>query len=333
MTPTPGHGDGVADTADPLVSIVIPVHNRPALLRRAVESALAQTWRPLEVIIVDDGSTDETPRVIAELTATHPEVRGVRQINGGPGRARETGRQTARGTYLQYLDSDDLLLPRKIALQVDALIRDPDATIAYGRTRYRDAAGREIACTWKPLVDGEQSIFPAFLRSRAWETVSPLYRREWAEKIGPWSELRLEEDWEYDGRAGAAGARLTFVPEVLAEHRDDAGDRLSRGGANDPARLADRAVAHLSILQSARRAGIEVRSAEMQHFARELFLLARMCGAAGLTERSRALFGAAREASGDGARRLQFRMYAGIARLLGWGTAGRMSALLDRVRW
>src|SRR5689334_22859441 len=108
-----------------LVSVVIPVYNRAAMLRQAVESALGQTHRPIEVVIVDDGSTDDTPQAIAALTARHPEVRAVRRENGGPGAARESGRQAARGELLQFLDSDDLLLPRKLELQLRALEEHP----------------------------------------------------------------------------------------------------------------------------------------------------------------------------------------------------------------
>src|SRR5689334_3698307 len=101
------------------------------MLREAVGSVLAQTWRPIEIIIVDDGSTDEeTPAAIRELASQHDEIRGTRIENGGPGAAREAGRQLARGEFIQYLDSDDLLLPRKFELQVAALRSRPEAGVA-----------------------------------------------------------------------------------------------------------------------------------------------------------------------------------------------------------
>src|SRR5690348_2665066 len=105
-----------------LVSTIIPVHNRAALLREAVASALAQTYRPIEIIVVDDGSTDQTRQVCDELAAQYPqEIRVIHQANTGPGLAREAGRRVARGEFLQYLDSDDLLLPEKFARQVAGL--------------------------------------------------------------------------------------------------------------------------------------------------------------------------------------------------------------------
>src|SRR3954466_561969 len=89
--------DTVGNVIEGLISTIIPVFNRAAMLREAVGSALAQTWRPIEIIIVDDGSTDETPAAIRELASQHAEIRGTHIENGGPGVAREAGRQLARG--------------------------------------------------------------------------------------------------------------------------------------------------------------------------------------------------------------------------------------------
>ena len=314
------------------VSVIVPVYNRPQMLRQAVASALTQTYRDLEVIIVDDGSTDDTPRVIEELCESDFRIRSIRRPNGGPGLAREAGRQEARGEFIQYLDSDDLLLPRKFELQVAALRAHPECGIAYGLTRYRNAAGEEIPCTWKEPNAVRETMFPSFLLARWWETATPLYRRSITDAAGPWTDLRLEEDWEYDARIASLGVRLAFVPEYVAEHRDHPDDRLSRGAGLEPRRLRWRATAHECIYAHARRAGVPLETPEMRHFARELFLLSRMCGAAGLPAESRTLFHLAREASGDQSNRFQFRLYRAVALLLGWTVAGRVSQLLDRLR-
>ena len=314
------------------VSVIVPVFNRPHMLRQAVASVLAQTHGDFEVIVVDDGSTDETPRVIGELCAADPRIRSLRRPNGGPGLAREAGRQAARGEFIQYLDSDDLLLPRKLELQLAALTAHPECGVAYGLTRYRDAAGEEIACTWKEPNAVRETMFPSFLLARWWETATPLYRRTITDAAGPWTDLRLEEDWEYDARVAALGVRLAFVPEFVAEHRDHAEERLSRGAGLEPRRLRWRAQAHERIYAHARRAGVPLETPEMRHFARELFLLSRMCGAAGLAAESRTLFTLAREASGDERNRAQFRLYRTVAALLGWRAAGRLSQLFDHLR-
>ncbi len=247
-----------------LVSIVVPVYNRGDLLREAVASALAQTYRPIEIIVVDDASTDDTPRVIEALVSAHAEVRSVRRANGGPGLARETGRLEARGDFVQYLDSDDLLLPRKLELQMAALRARPECGVAYGVVRYRNAAGEEIVCDWKPANQIVDTLFPSLLVARWWETVSPLFRKSVTDAVGPWTALRLEEDWEYDARVAALGVKLAYVDDVLAEHRDHGEGRLSRGAARDPARLRDRAAAHELIASHARRGGVPRDAPEMQ---------------------------------------------------------------------
>ncbi len=315
--------------AAPLVSTIIPVYNRSAMLRQAVASVLAQTYRPIEIVIVDDGSTDDTAAVADELVAQHADViRVLHRPNGGPGAAREAGRLEARGDLLQYLDSDDLLLPGKFALQVAALDAQPEAGIAYGLVRYRDEHGNEIACDWKPANQEQRTIFPSFLIARWWETLSPLYRRSVTDAIGPWTTLSLEEDWEYDCRAGAVGVRLAFVNEVVGEHRDHQDGRLSRGASEDPGRLRDRACAHELIAAHARRAGIDPASPEFQHFARELFHLGRQCGAAGLRTGSKRLVLLA----GSLSKSADLRAYQLAASVIGWTGAGRAAAWLERHR-
>jgi glycosyltransferase involved in cell wall biosynthesis len=312
-----------------LVSIVVPVYNRGGLLREAVASALAQTYRPIEIIVVDDASTDDTPRVIESLVAEHAEVRSVRRPNGGPGLARETGRLAARGEFIQYLDSDDLLLPRKLELQVAALRARPECGVAYGIVRYRNAAGAEIVCDWKPANQIVETLFPSLLVARWWETVSPLFRTSVTDAAGPWTSLRLEEDWEYDARVAALGLKLAYVGEVVAEHRDHGEGRLSRGAPLDPIRLRDRAAAHELIAQHAQRAGVSRDAPELQTFARELFHIARRCGAAGLAAESQRLVAAARAISG--ARDL--RVYERVARIIGWTAAGKLTTLPERRSW
>jgi len=317
-----------------LVSTVIPVHNRAALLREAVASVLAQTYRPIEIVIVDDGSTDDTPRTADALAAGHPaEVRVLHGRNAGPGLAREAGRRVARGEFIQYLDSDDVLLPRKFERQVGLLAQHAVCGVAYGQTRYRALGSSPEERPWKRTGEVIEAMFPAILQSRWWGTSTPLYRRTVTDAAGAWLGLSSEEDWEYDCRVGALGVRLCFVPEFVSEERGHPGPRQSRGGTTLPGKLADRARAHFLIFEHAQRAGVAAASTEMQHFARELFLLARQCGAAGLGTQSRDLFRLARVASGPGrAGRLDFRLYAMAAAVLGWPLAGRLACASDRLR-
>lgn len=312
-----------------LVSVVVPVHERPELLLEAVHSALAQSHRPLEVLVVDDGSRDATGRVADELARAHPEVEALHQDNGGPGSAREAGRLRARGEFIQYLDSDDLLLPGKLAAQVDGLRARPECGVAYGFTQYRLADGSLRHDRWKPTGHVAERLFPSFLRERWWETATPLYRASVCDAVGPWTRLRLEEDWEYDCRVAALRTRLHFVERFVAEHRHHARGRLS-GGAHEPWRLRDRARAHGLILAHARRAGVDPHGPQMRHFARALFLLARQCGAHGLSAEARHLCTLARGASVE--RRFDLAAYRTLAAVVGWRAAGRLAQTLDGLR-
>ena len=317
-----------------LVSTIIPVYNRPQMLREAVDSVLAQTWRPIEIIIVDDGSTDETAMVADSLAAAQPDVvRIIHKQNGGPGLAREVGRLSARGEFIQYLDSDDLLLPVKFEVQVGGLREHPECGVAYGWTRYRQADGAENPLPWKGSGRKVDFMFPAFLLDRWWDTLTPLYRADVCEQAGPWSDLRLEEDWEYDCRVAALGTRLCYCEVYVAVVRDHAEHRLCKGMTTDPARQSERARAHALVYSHARRGGITAESPEMQHFARELFLLCRQCGAAGLKEESRRLFELAREASGSKrGRGLDFVGYRVLAGFFGWVVPGKVACWSDRLR-
>src|SRR6476620_5294431 len=153
---------------DGLVSTIIPVHNRPLLLREAVASVLAQSYRPVEIIIVDDGSTDETGREAEKLAGAHSEVRVIHRENGGAGAARETGRLAARGEFIQYLDSDDLLLPTKFELQIDGLRRFGDCAVSYGKTRFYTYGDCPTDVAWKRTGERISTMFPSFLESRWW---------------------------------------------------------------------------------------------------------------------------------------------------------------------
>ena len=132
-----------------LVTTVIPIFNRAGRLREAVDSVLAQDDDPLEIMIVDDGSTDETAAVADAFAQQYREqVFVIHAPNRGPGAARELGRLRARGEFIQYLDSDDMLLPGKFRLQTAALRANPSCDVAYGITRFRHADGRLEAGPW-----------------------------------------------------------------------------------------------------------------------------------------------------------------------------------------
>lgn len=307
-----------------LVTTIIPVYNRAAMLRDAVASVLAQTHRPIEIIVVNDGSTDDTAAVADALASA--EVRVIHQANGGPGRAREAGRLASRGDFIQHLDSDDVLLPRKFEAQLAALDAAPDCAAAYGWTRLRHADGHIEPAPWKRSGERIETMFPSMLTERWWDTPTPLYRASVIRQAGPWTDLRVEEDWEYDCRIAARGVRLAYCAEWVCEVREHGEARAS--GHLSAATLRDRARAHLLMSEHARTAKLDPDSAEMRHFARDLFHLGRQCGAAGLAAESRQLIAAAQTISGA----RDMRVYSLVAHAVGWRTLGRLSTLADRLR-
>lgn len=314
-----------------LVSTIIPVHNRPEHLSDAVASVLAQDYRPIEILIVDDGSSDGvTPALARSLADQHPDlVRYLRRANGGPGLARETGRLVCRGEFLQYLDSDDVLLEGKFTAQVWALRACPQASVAYGITLFRDASGTLHPQPLKATGEYITSMFPRFLNERWWETATPLYRRSCCDQAGPWSDLCLEEDWEYDCRIAATGGHLVWCPIPVSEHRDHAGVRLSRNPAvTDPLRLSQRARAQALIHDHARRYGLPANHPAMQRFSRSLFLLGRQCGSAGLHEQAAQLCMLALAIMRDSGRSgRDLRLYRAVANRIGWRQAGWLAGM------
>lgn len=316
-----------------LVSTIIPVCNRPAMLREAVQSVLDQTYRPIEIVIVDDGSTDETPLVADALAAQYPDlIRVMHQRNAGPGVARQAGLEASHGEYIQFLDSDDLLMPEKFRLQVEGLKNNPDAGISYGLTLARDEVSGSSAPT-HGTEHNRREIFPEVLNGRLWPTLSPLYRRQVCEEIGPWAGLRLLEDWDYDCRAGLLGTKLHYCPKVIAIVRRHGEDHAGLAWKRDNGAMLDRVTAYENVFSYATKSGVEKNSPEMQHFARSLFLLARQCGAAGLVQQSCRLFELSRKASGKArSKGLDYRLYKTLASIIGWKTMGRLSSWLDQAR-
>src|SRR5690349_21534538 len=114
----------------PLVTVVIPVFNGEPFVAKAVESVRAQTMNDVEIIVVDDGSTDGTQAVLAKLERTHL-IRWYQQDHGGPARSRNRGIESARGEFIALLDCDDVWLPDKLAAQLSIMRGDPEVGLVH----------------------------------------------------------------------------------------------------------------------------------------------------------------------------------------------------------
>ena len=138
----PGAADRSCDySEEPLVSVVIPTYNGAVYLSTAIESVLAQTYTPMECIVIDDGSTDDTPAIIASFG---PRIRGMSQTNAGFARARNRGARLARGELISFLDHDDCWRPTKVKRQVQAIAGRSDVAVVYTAVELIDERGAHL---------------------------------------------------------------------------------------------------------------------------------------------------------------------------------------------
>ncbi len=215
-----------------LASVIIPAFNREATIGRAIESVLAQTHAPLELIVVDDGSTDRTADV---ARGYGPQVSVIRQPNGGPGAARNAGIRAAVGAIVAFLDSDDAWHPDKLARQVALMTRTAplgvsccvcNATMLHADGRSRTSF--EIAGLRPGLAEGLWLNPAAVLVTRflLFNQVVAVWR-DALDKVGPFaSHLRLMEDHDLALRLAVA-APWAFIAEPLVTWHGGAANSLS----------------------------------------------------------------------------------------------------------
>jgi len=220
----------------PLVSILIPAYNAEEWIGAAIASAVEQTWRHKEIIVVDDGSTDGTRAVVRQFESN--EVRVVTQPNQGAAAARNKAFSLSRGDYIQWLDADDLLSPDKVAHQMQATGQAGDGRTLFSSPwasfRYRPAKGKFIPTPlWADLG-------PTEWLTRKWEgnlhmqTATWLVSRELTEAAGPWDARLLgDDDGEYFFRVINASNGIRFVPQSRVYYRITPSNRLSYIGRSD----------------------------------------------------------------------------------------------------
>jgi len=219
-----------ARPARPLISVVIPTYNRAALLREAVQSVLAQTYDGWELVVVDDGSTDGTSAYldgIADARVRHI----VREHSGNAALTRNVGARTARGSYIAFLDSDDLWRPEKLALQMEDLDAHPECGWSYTGVALVDEGGRELnAAAGRPWVAHRGWILERVIdRPALVATSSVLVQRQLFETVGGFDESLLRcHDLDLWIRLAEASP-ATVVARPLAQWRQHPGNQRMGG--------------------------------------------------------------------------------------------------------
>ena len=219
-------------TSWPLVSVIIPVYNGEAFVGNAIESVLRQRHRPLEIIVVDDGSTDGSAAVVRRF---RERVRYHRQANAGAASSRNRGVSMARGPLISFLDADDLYVENKLTLQVQRLELNPRAEIVIG---YRQYLMLEDSAT--------DSVFREHLEpAMSLQLGCGLFRATVFPKVGRFTEsLRICDDWDWFLRARELGVRLLIHRDVVLHQRIHGGNitRQREKGQQEMLRILKRSI-------------------------------------------------------------------------------------------
>ena len=174
-----------------LISVIVPCYNQGMYLKETIQSALTSTYRPLEILLINDGSTDNSLALAQELEAQHPEVRVLDQANGGVTKARNAGIAAAKGEYILPVDGDDLIAATYIEQGLAILSSRPEVKVVYCQAEKFTETTRK---PWK--------LKPFSLQQLAKDNmifVSALFRKTDALAVGGFSEdMQLgREDWEF----------------------------------------------------------------------------------------------------------------------------------------
>lgn len=203
------------------VTVIVPTYNRAELIGETLQSVWVQTYRPIEVIIIDDGSVDNTRQIVEDwmnvVRSSEFNVQYLYQNNQGASAARNHGIRRSVGEYIQFLDSDDILTPAKLASQIAVLNEHGDVDFAYGPVCSLENPDRIVYIQTE--LNPERQLLKQ-IEFSTFTTIGPLCRRSMIEKVGFWDETMTNfEDWEYFSRASTMGLVGGFAPDSVSYYR------------------------------------------------------------------------------------------------------------------
>ena len=204
----------------PLASIIIPNRNYRQWLEPCLKSCIRQTYQEIEIIVVDDASEDDSCEFIQKNFRDRVKLIKMDQ-NKGPAAARNLGMRYARGEFIQFLDADDFIVPKKIELQIEKMMDEgTDLCTSYWKTFYSLAFGDLFG----PLnvINENINLLAQTLRDRAWMPVMSLFlRKDFLELVGQWREdLAWNEDREYRYRILRLFPKVSYVHETIFFYRE-----------------------------------------------------------------------------------------------------------------
>jgi glycosyltransferase involved in cell wall biosynthesis len=214
----------------PEVSIIIPVFNRQETIADCVESALGQSFEDCEIIVVNDGSTDETARIVSKF---RDKIKFVSITNSGVSFARNVGIKLAVGSYVQFLDSDDILHEQSMQNQINSVrYRDDNCYIPVGRVgiidEYNALSDKRNRYDINSYVTSGQCIGADVLAGKSCQVSMPLYNRTMLQKVGGFrTGLSLFEDFDLNLRLLLAGSKFFYTGYTIAYIRQHDGPRLT----------------------------------------------------------------------------------------------------------
>lgn len=203
----------------PVCSIIIPTYNHGKYIERSVESALAQTYKNVEIIVVDDGSTDDTPEKVKKFGNA---VKYIRKENTGRGDNRNVAIVASKGKYIQFLDADDYISDNKLELQVQILEHDATIAAVYSDCSCTGPDGKALENVSYPLKDEENQI-QILLKRTLFGIHAALIKRAVVMEVGMFDTDNLaQEDWDLWLKIALRGYKYKYVPGDLA-HYDQVG--------------------------------------------------------------------------------------------------------------
>lgn len=202
---------------DPLISIIIPVYNSSKYLRRCLDSVLSQDYRNIEILLIDDGSMDDSPLICDEYAALYRNINVYHISNGGASLARKKGLDVARGQFISFVDSDDYVLPNYISFMLAAirkyntLVSSCAVHIIYDESLRHDVT---LENEEKILLLDKRELFFRFFNYEFWGLWGSLYRREAFDNI-IFPRATLSEDYFIKAQMFLRDSRMAYIPSSL----------------------------------------------------------------------------------------------------------------------